>query len=211
MLASAAFSTARRNRGLVAMSPPPRRAPTVISLIRRVQTLPRLASVAAFLCLMLAHLLCPAMTTLSSNELVRMRYSSIRAVASAQNLTLKILKMVCNFNIMAPVEACRRRGNQGDRLYVQRLRAEPFFPLQSPDDFKHRYAFGPPNISGGAGHRSRWCGPFFRQSHRRQADLPLRRRCGDADCVSHAVLAAVFCRHRVLESLDRSAAVEWRA
>src|SRR6478736_1438527 len=65
MLASAALSTARRKRGLLLMSPPPRRAATVISLIRRVQILPRLASVAAFLCLILAHLLCPAMTLLS--------------------------------------------------------------------------------------------------------------------------------------------------
>src|SRR6476469_7268376 len=68
MLASAALSTASRRRGLLAMSPPPRRAATVISLIRRVQILPRFASVAAFLCLMLAHLLCPAMRGLSDVE-----------------------------------------------------------------------------------------------------------------------------------------------
>ena len=61
IFASAALSTASRSRGLLFKSPPPKRAATVISLMSRVQILPRLASVAAFLCLMLAHLLCPAM------------------------------------------------------------------------------------------------------------------------------------------------------
>jgi len=52
-----ALSIARRSRGLADASPPPRRAATVISLMRRVNTLPRFASAAAFLCLMFAHLL----------------------------------------------------------------------------------------------------------------------------------------------------------
>jgi hypothetical protein len=56
MLASAAFSIARRNRGFIAASPPPNFAATVISLISRVKALPFLASEAAFLCLMLFHL-----------------------------------------------------------------------------------------------------------------------------------------------------------
>src|SRR5260364_369019 len=43
MLASAALSIAKRRRGLLFASPPPRRAATVISLIRRVQTRPRAA------------------------------------------------------------------------------------------------------------------------------------------------------------------------
>ncbi|MNT86134.1 hypothetical protein D3C72_2263850 [compost metagenome] len=55
MFASMALSIDRRRRGLESTSPPPSLAATVISLIRRVQILPRLASAAAFLCLILAH------------------------------------------------------------------------------------------------------------------------------------------------------------
>src|SRR4030095_14743093 len=62
MFCAVALSTARRSRGFIDASPPPRRAATVISLMSRVKILPRLASVAAFLCLMFAHLLWPAMT-----------------------------------------------------------------------------------------------------------------------------------------------------
>src|SRR5438128_1405599 len=50
-----AVVTAVRRRGLALMSPPPRRAATVISLISLVKALPRLASVAAFLCLIELH------------------------------------------------------------------------------------------------------------------------------------------------------------
>ena len=38
---------------------PPLRAAIMISLMTRVNIFPRLASVAAFLCLIVAHLLCP--------------------------------------------------------------------------------------------------------------------------------------------------------
>src|SRR5690242_4154089 len=61
MLASYALSIARRRRGFIEGSAPPRRAATVTSLIRRVKILPFLASATAFLCLTLAHLECPAM------------------------------------------------------------------------------------------------------------------------------------------------------
>src|SRR3954468_18088067 len=61
MLLAYALSMARRSRGFIDGSAPPRRAATVISLMRRVKILPRFASVAAFLCLMFAHLLWPAM------------------------------------------------------------------------------------------------------------------------------------------------------
>src|SRR5258708_29998494 len=61
MLASYALSIARRSRGFIAGSAPPSRAATVTSLMRRVKILPFLASAAAFLCLTLAHLECPAM------------------------------------------------------------------------------------------------------------------------------------------------------
>src|SRR5271169_2364597 len=50
-----AVVTAVRRRGLALISPPPMRAATVISLISLVNALPRLASVAAFLCLIELH------------------------------------------------------------------------------------------------------------------------------------------------------------
>src|SRR6202048_5155383 len=51
-----------RSRGLELGSPPPMRAAMVISRMTRVKTRPRLASVAAFLCLIVAHFECPDMT-----------------------------------------------------------------------------------------------------------------------------------------------------
>src|SRR5215831_1603016 len=55
-----------RRRGLEFESPPPMRAAMVISRISRVKIRPRLASVAAFLCLIVAHFECPDMTHPSS-------------------------------------------------------------------------------------------------------------------------------------------------
>src|SRR5690606_35043415 len=60
MLASEALSIARRRRGLALESAPPSFAATVISLITRVNSLPRLASWRPLRCWMFAHLLCPA-------------------------------------------------------------------------------------------------------------------------------------------------------
>src|SRR5262245_8609664 len=50
-----------RSRGFMSGSPPPARAATVNSLMRRVKILPRLASAAPFLCLMECHLEWPDM------------------------------------------------------------------------------------------------------------------------------------------------------
>src|SRR5512138_2467264 len=61
MLLALASATAARSRGLELTSPPPRRAATVISLMMRVKILPRFASAAPFLCLMVLHLLWPDM------------------------------------------------------------------------------------------------------------------------------------------------------
>src|SRR5271155_4578944 len=55
MFSALAAATAPRSRGLASTSPPPWRAAMVISLIRRVKILPRLASSAPFLCLIVAH------------------------------------------------------------------------------------------------------------------------------------------------------------
>src|SRR6185436_8468659 len=55
-----------RSRGFVPGSPPPLRAATVSSLIMRVKALPRLASAAPFLCLIVCHLEWPDMGKNSS-------------------------------------------------------------------------------------------------------------------------------------------------
>src|ERR1700686_4458843 len=55
MFSALAADTAPRRRGLPSTSPPPSFAAMVISLIRRVKILPRLASSAPFLCLIVAH------------------------------------------------------------------------------------------------------------------------------------------------------------
>jgi hypothetical protein len=57
MLFSVALSTASRSLGFMLASPPPIFAATVISLMRRVKILPRLASWRPLRCWMLAHLL----------------------------------------------------------------------------------------------------------------------------------------------------------
>src|SRR5262247_269058 len=61
MLTSLASAMMVRNRGLLPGSPPPLRAATVSSLMMRVKILPRLASAAPFLCLMVCHLEWPDM------------------------------------------------------------------------------------------------------------------------------------------------------
>src|SRR3990172_13020997 len=61
MLAARARSTARRRPKFDSGSPPPSRAARAISRARRVKMLPRLASLAAFLRLMVDHLECPDM------------------------------------------------------------------------------------------------------------------------------------------------------
>ena len=61
MFTDFASATIVRSRGLLSMSPPPARAATVNSLMMRVKTLPRLASAAPFLCLMVCHLEWPDM------------------------------------------------------------------------------------------------------------------------------------------------------
>src|SRR3954451_4791695 len=56
-----AFWIASNSVGLPAGSPPPVRAATSMFLISLANSLPRLASIAAFLCLVVAHLECPLM------------------------------------------------------------------------------------------------------------------------------------------------------
>src|SRR5438309_5802416 len=61
MFSALAAAIAPRKRGLASGSPPPFLAAIEISLIRRVKILPRLASSAPFLCLMVAHFEWPDM------------------------------------------------------------------------------------------------------------------------------------------------------
>src|SRR5579883_2897664 len=66
MFSALAAATAVRKRGLPSGSPPPCLAAIVISLIRRVKILPRLASSAPFLCLIVAHFELPDMAETSA-------------------------------------------------------------------------------------------------------------------------------------------------
>src|ERR1700729_1677502 len=66
MFSALAAAIAPRNRGLPSGSPPPPLAAMVISLIRRVKILPRLASSAPFLCLIVAHFEWPDMLQTSA-------------------------------------------------------------------------------------------------------------------------------------------------
>src|SRR6476661_4099653 len=65
MFSALAAVMAPRRRGLPSGSPPPSLAAMVISLIRRVKILPRLASRAPFLCLIVAHFEWPDIYNLS--------------------------------------------------------------------------------------------------------------------------------------------------
>src|ERR1700751_4085015 len=65
MFSFLAAAMAVRRRGLVSGSAPPSRAAMDISRISLVKTRPRLASVAAFLCLIVAHLECPDIARLA--------------------------------------------------------------------------------------------------------------------------------------------------
>ena len=65
MFSFLAAAMAERRRGLESGSPPPTRAAMVISRITLVKVRPRLASVAAFLCLIVAHLECPDISCLA--------------------------------------------------------------------------------------------------------------------------------------------------
>src|SRR5215467_3048534 len=71
MFSALAAAMAVRRRGLVSGSPPPDLAAMVISLMRRVKILPRLASSAPFLCLIVAHLEWPDMWITSKNQIFR--------------------------------------------------------------------------------------------------------------------------------------------
>ena len=68
MLTALASATMVRSRGFISGSPPPLRAATVNSLMTRVNTLPRFASAAPFLCLIVCHLEWPDMAELQERQ-----------------------------------------------------------------------------------------------------------------------------------------------
>src|ERR1700761_2928942 len=80
MFSALAAAMAPRRRGLPSGSPPPVLAAMVISLMRRVKILPRLASVAPFLCLIVAHFEWPDMDYLGVD--FACAYDRLRACAT---------------------------------------------------------------------------------------------------------------------------------
>src|SRR6202035_1889097 len=76
MFSPLAVRMAVRKRGLVSGSAPPVRAAMVNSRIILVKTLPRLASVAAFLCLIVAHFECPDMAKPSIGSVAGTAFNS---------------------------------------------------------------------------------------------------------------------------------------
>src|SRR5580658_6450518 len=77
---------APRRRGLESGSPPPFFAAMLISLIRRVKILPRLASSAPFLCLIVAHFEWPDMARPRSDNFVNSRDSPVERSQTASKV-----------------------------------------------------------------------------------------------------------------------------
>src|SRR5271156_4197024 len=87
MFSALAAAMAPRRRGLPSGSPPPCLAAMVISLIRRVKILPRLASRAPFLCLIVAHFEWPDMNYLGAD----FRFCGVRNLVSLARLSVVAL------------------------------------------------------------------------------------------------------------------------
>src|SRR4029077_17173734 len=81
-----AATMAPRKRGLESGSPPPFFAAMLISLIRRVKTLPRLASSAPFLCLIVAHFEWPDMARPRLSNVARTRDSPVERSQAATKI-----------------------------------------------------------------------------------------------------------------------------
>src|SRR5262245_64524831 len=94
MLCARAASTAVRRRGLAFASPPPRRAATVISLMSLVKTFPRLASLAAFLCLIVLHLEWPDIERLRTRQpLLREYHMAPRGTTSSELFAIPLARL----------------------------------------------------------------------------------------------------------------------
>src|SRR6266446_8246457 len=91
MLSAGIFSAlattmAPRRRGLESGSPPPFFAAILISLIRRVKILPRLASSAPFLCLIVAHFEWPDMARPRAQESWLTRNSPLEEITGCLDM-----------------------------------------------------------------------------------------------------------------------------
>src|SRR5664280_1567000 len=95
MFSALAARIAVRSRGLPSGSPPPPFAAIEISLMRRVNILPRLASVAPFLCLMVAHFEWPDMSSLATLDFA---IWLVREPFSAQNTTRRKPQATVDFS-----------------------------------------------------------------------------------------------------------------
>src|SRR6187549_182570 len=89
MLTDLASATIVRRRGLVSISPPPLRAATVSSLIIRVKILPRFASAAPFLCLIVCHLEWPDMMKLQRKSAELSAHLTMGAVEERRRVNTK--------------------------------------------------------------------------------------------------------------------------
>src|SRR5215469_12022083 len=98
MFSALAAAMAVRSRGLPSGSPP-LLAAMVISLIRRVKILPRFASSAPFLCLIVAHLEWPDMWITSKNQ--RFRQPDEETQAYENKLDYSTLSSLCPRSLLA--------------------------------------------------------------------------------------------------------------
>src|ERR1700731_5468479 len=90
MFSALAAAMAPRRRGLPSGSPPPVLAAMVISLMRRVKILPRLASRAPFLCLIVAHFEWPDMDSLCADLRCAARRNLVSLACSTCDLLVRI-------------------------------------------------------------------------------------------------------------------------
>src|ERR1700676_2318853 len=123
-----------RNLGLESGSPPPTRAAIVISRITLVKMRPRLASVAAFLCLIVAHLECPDISclALSLENLPRLRPSRNAARdgrTHSCSASLAYLMAVASACVWYQEESrwCVRRRKRQWRIRCEQKRATGFW------------------------------------------------------------------------------------
>src|SRR5579864_8012166 len=104
MFSAFAAATAVRRRGLPSTSPPPLLAAMVISLIRRVKILPRLASSAPFLCLIVAHFEWPDMWVTSKNQRFRRPKGEASKRYKAQKNKIDYSTSSCYYSAHEPAE-----------------------------------------------------------------------------------------------------------
>src|SRR5262245_22625982 len=119
MFSALAAATAVRRRGLPSGSPPPLLAAMVISLIRRVKILPRLASSAPFLCLIVAHLEWPDMWIPSENQRftqpVGAAASAVKAHEDKVDYSTISLLTLCSSLPSKRIHHCQQRRRQQNR------------------------------------------------------------------------------------------------